>query len=173
MAINETWNDGKKKWTHTLKPPSSTSLVLCVFYSGVLYKIQRFNIGYIHRYIYYTTDMSLPNVHCPLLQVIKYHSYQRYQYRLLGPAEKAEQPTNREQYLNAFVKNCWCCYDINTVWCVCMCVSVSVKCGNEGIYLCTLLIYNCITVKKTLKHSYQKDCMSHIMIPYDSYVCTL
>lgn len=28
--------------------------------------------------------------------------------------------------------------------CVCMCV----KCGNKGIYLCTLLNYNCITVKK-------------------------
>lgn len=39
---------------------------------------------------------------------------------------------------------------ILTVWCACECMnmSVSVKCGNEGIYLCTLLIYNCITVKK-------------------------
>lgn len=63
-----------------------------MFYSGVLYKIQQFNIGYIYRYSYHTpnTVYHYQTYNVPLLQFIKYHSYQRYQYRLLGPAEKAE-----------------------------------------------------------------------------------
>lgn len=47
-------------------------------------------------------------------------------------------------------------------------VRVHVKCGNKGTYLCTLLNYICIIVlKKTLKHSYQKDLMSHLKISSD------
>lgn len=98
-----------------VKVKSSTSLVLCVFYSEFCIKFNALTLD-----IFIDTAIIQQICHyqtytVPLLQVIKYHSYQRYQYRLLGPAEKAEQPTNSEQYLNAFVKNCWCCYDINTV----------------------------------------------------------
>lgn len=96
----------------------------------------------------------------PLLQFIKYHSYQRYQYRLLSPAKKSRITNNSEQYLTlqktagvcmiltlfvvcACVRVCLCA-TMNVSMCVCVCI----KCGNEGIYLCTLLNYNCITVKK-------------------------
>lgn len=48
--------------------------------------------------------------------------------------------------------------------CACVCarvcfnvssVHVSVEYGNEGIYLCTLLNYNCFTVKKKPKQAKQ------------------
>lgn len=48
---------------------------------------------------------------------------------------------------------------VRVCWHVRLYVSVYMKCGNEGIYLCTLLNYNCITVffyikKNTLKETF-------------------
>lgn len=43
------------------------------------------------------------------------------------------------------------CVSLCACMLVCGCVCVCVKCGNEGVCLCTSLNYNCITVLK--KHS--------------------
>lgn len=40
----------------------------------------------------------------PLLQFIKYHNCQRYQYRLLGPAEKSRINSNSEQHITVSVR---------------------------------------------------------------------
>lgn len=48
--------------------------------------------------------------------------------------------------------------DVQLCACVCarvLSVHVSVEYGNEGIYLCTLLNYNCFTVKKNPKQTKQ------------------
>lgn len=74
----------------------------------------------------------------PLLQLIKYHNYQRYQYRLLCPARKEAEQNNSEQYVTVFTRK-----PLVLLVCVhvCACVCVEVKCCNKGIFLCTLLNY--------------------------------